>query len=556
MQQQAPGTVAGKLESGRNQLVQMLSLLRSSRWVLIDSTTNAPRDLESPKALAELPQTGPAAAAADIPAMLASAYEYILANQTGRTDIWLCSDLRRNDWDPESGRWKKLRDQFLELPQGVRIHLLAYAEPAANNLAVRVTDVRRRDAGDAAELLVSFQVTREGTAGEQVTVPVQFEIDGARSEVSVELSGQTVEIQDHRIPLEKTQERGWGKISIPADANPADNEFHFVFDKPAPRRTLLVGDGSAADRPLELAAGIAPDPTLETATETLPPEQLAAVDWKTVALVLWHAPLPEAEHATALKTFLDRGGRVIFFPPAEPNSAEFLGIRWQEWVEELQPTGVENWRTDQDLLANTESGASLPVGQLEIDRYCRFIGEATPLAVLKDSVPLAARAATVRGGAYFVATTPAFGDSSLASDGIVLYVMIQRALTDGAALLGNVHEIVAGETPAEQAVEWQPVSVRDGVLSTEYAVQSGIYASGDKLLAVNRALDEDLAPVVEDERVRELFQGFDFTRVDDRAGSSRGLIEETWRMFLWLMIVALLAEAALCLPRKAAGKFH
>ena len=75
------------------------------------------------------------------------------ANKAGRTEIWICSDIRENDWNADSGRWQALRDGFLELPQGVRFHLLAYPQTAPGNLSVRVTDVRRQKTGDAAELL-------------------------------------------------------------------------------------------------------------------------------------------------------------------------------------------------------------------------------------------------------------------------------------------------------------------------------------------------------------------------------------------------------------------
>ena len=61
--------------------------------------------------------------------MLQAARDYIKANKAGRTEIWICSDLRENDWNADSGRWQALRDAFLEFPQGVRFHLLAY--PAA-----------------------------------------------------------------------------------------------------------------------------------------------------------------------------------------------------------------------------------------------------------------------------------------------------------------------------------------------------------------------------------------------------------------------------------------
>jgi hypothetical protein len=57
--------------------------------------------------------------------------------------------------------------------------------------------------------------------------------------------------------------------------------------------------------------------------------------------------------------------------------------------------------------------------------------------------------------------------------------------------------------------------------------------------------------VLADDRVADLFKGLNFTRVDDRAGSLAGLIQEIWRPFLAIMLISLLAEAGLCMPRKA-----
>ncbi|MFO0917225.1 MAG: hypothetical protein U0872_02800 [Planctomycetaceae bacterium] len=435
------------------------------------------------------------------------------------------------------------------MPQQVRFHLLAYPERPTKNLAVRVTGVRRHATSDGAELLVSFRVTQEGESA-AATVPIHWEIDGARSELSIELSGPVTEIQDHRIPLEKTQERGWGKISIPADVNPADNEFYFAYGKPAPRQTLIVSDGSPGVRALELAAGISPDPSLDESTEIVSPEQLAAVDWSRFALVLWQAPLPEQAAADSIRAFLDRGGQVIFFAPQEPSEVELLGVNWQSWAEESRPLAVENWRTDQDLLANTKSGASLPMGELQISRFCRLTGEAMPLATLNGGVPLLSRVSTPSGGAYFCTTSAAETDSSLARDGVMLYVMTQRALAAGAEGLDTVKSIIAGSVSRADTREWQPLAIPDGALSVDYAVSQGVYAAGETLIAVNRAETEDDAGVLAADEVRDLFQGLDFSRVDDRAGSARALIEELWRLFLCLMMIALVAESALCLPRR------
>src|SRR5438445_5329953 len=143
MRQQGPGTVISKLEAGRQQLARTLEVLGSGRWVLIESTSNVARDIESPDALLKLTAAEPASTSADLPAMLEAARDYIRDNKSGRTELWICSDLRQNDWNADSARWQALRDTFLEFPQGMRFHLLAYAVVAPGNVALGVTNVRR-----------------------------------------------------------------------------------------------------------------------------------------------------------------------------------------------------------------------------------------------------------------------------------------------------------------------------------------------------------------------------------------------------------------------------
>jgi hypothetical protein len=121
-------------------------------------------------------------------------------------------------------------------------------------------------------------------------------------------------------------------------------------------------------------------------------------------------------------------------------------------------------------------------------------------------------------------------------------------------VLGQTRQMVAGDAAvAEEPATWRQVAGAPEAISTDYAYHAGVYQAGDKLLAVNRSTAEDQAAVLADERVAELFQGLDFTRVDDRAGSLIGLIQEIWRPFLIAMLIALLAEAALCLPRRRPG---
>jgi Aerotolerance regulator N-terminal len=553
MQQAGASGVGSKLETGRRQLVRTLETLGSAHWVLIESSTNRPRELESPAALLTSTSAEPISASSDLPAMLLTARDYIRANKSGRTEIWICSDLRENDWNAESGRWQSLRDGFLEFPQGVRFHLLAYPQIAPDNLAVRVTSVRRQRAGEGAELLVSLRLSREGGSAARESIPVHFEIDGARSELTIEMTGPTFELKDHRIPLERSHVRGWGKVSIPADANPADNDDWFVFDEPAPRHAIVVAEDPLAVRPLQLAAAIAPDLAVKCSAEVVAMEALGAVEWEKVGLLLWQAPLPDADTAKRITGFIERGGQVLFFPPRSPGPAEFQGIRWTAWTDQSVDAPVESWRGDQDLLAATQSGGPLPVGQLQVRKHCGLSGELTALATLRGGATLLGRLTTSTGGAYFCATTPAIGDSSLATNGVVLYVLVQRALALGAKVLGNTRELTAGDPAGENPAGWKRLTGADEALSTDYPLHRGIYRSGDRLLAVSRASAEDLAPVLGDGRLAGLFRGLDFTRIDDRAGNLSALIQEIWRLFMVAMMVAMVVEALLCLPRRRAA---
>ncbi len=549
MHEQGDGTIGSKLQTGRQRLVETLEVLGSSRWVLIESVGVKARELQTPSDLLRLPEAEPVSASADIPSLLQAAHDYVKANKTGRTEVWICSDIRQNDWNAESGRWQAIRDSFLEFTQAVRFHLLAYGDLAEANASIRVTKVRRHVVGDAAEVLLSLQIDRDPRRTDKATIPVQIEIEGARSELAVEVEGAQFELKDHRIPIERRVERGWGKVSIPADANPADNEFYFVFSDPPARKTVIVSNDPAAVIPLQLAASIAPEPGLRGDAEVLTSGQLASVDWELVAVVLWEATIPEGDEQRLLQAFVERGGHVVFFPPREPNAAEFQGVRWREWVNAGRDIPVETWRGDQDLLRPAQSGAALPVGQLQVRSYCGLEGESTPLATLQGNVPLLVRVPTNRGGVYFCATTVANSDSSLASNGVVLYVMIQRALANGSAVLGQTRQLVAGTIDVVEATSWQQLSGSAEALSTEYPFQAGVYAWGSRLVAVNRDDVEDRAPPLTESRVADLFKGLDFLRVDDQAGSLSQLIQEIWRMFLVTMMIALVVEAALCLPK-------
>lgn len=567
MQEQGVGGQS-KLDTGRRQLAQALQTLGASKWVLIESNSTEPQTFETLDALVDSPGTKASSATASLPAMLQSAVDYLNANKPGPTELWICSDLRTADWSVESGNWNAVRDAIQSFPQSVRIHLLAYGEPAQNNLSLRVTDVRREATDAGNEVVMSLQVSQAASEDSSKTkrvVPVQIEIDGARSELSVELTGNQAEVRNHRVSLSGNQKRGWGKVSIPADQNNADNEFYLVFDEPPVRRIVLVSEDRDATRPLEIAAAVAPDGQAPSTVDVVAPDQLDSLVLDEASLVIWQTTLPQGDLAGAMREYIGKGGQVIFFPSAGVLSGvggsgvEFMGVRWGEWVarDENSKVMVENWRGDQDLLAATRSGAGLPVGQLEVRGYAKLSGEGSKLATLTGGDSLLLRVPTEKGGVYFCTASPTGDSSTLAANGIVLYAVIQRAIDQGLSSLGNNTARIAG--PADEPTEsWKRVRTTLGgdeqLLSTEMPWQAGVYQNEDRLFAINRSLPEDQRDVVSDKDLARLFEGLDFSRVNDSAGSLAGIVREIWRLFLFSMIVAMLVEAVLCMPRKQPAK--
>lgn len=569
MQQQGAGGIS-KLETGRRQLADALQTLGSTHWVAIDAADGQPKIFETLAGLIDSPALQPSSASAELPSMLQSALDYLQTNKPGPSEIWICSDLRQADWNAESGTWSVIREGFERLPQSVRFHLLAYPSQPQENISIRVTDARREplNAAGVAEntLLLSLSLTRAGdnlSADSKMKLPVQIEIEGARSELTIELTGSQTEIRNHRVPLAGNQTQGWGRVSLPADENNADNDFYFVFDDPPQRRVVVVSDDRGVTRPLEIAASVAADGnTTHSTVEVLAPEQLDSLILDNTSLIMWQTSLPGPANAPAVEHYINAGGQVIFFPPsrlsAGTNTAlpeQFMNVSWKSWVGNEQKVMVENWRGDQDLLAATNSGAGLPVGQLELAGYATIASpaELSKLATLSGGDPLLARIPTARGGVYFFTASPDPKASTLAESGIVLFVAVQRAIERGQMALGNTTQRVAGES-REATDQWRQLAGSDAALSTEFGSQAGIYQIDDRLLAINRPSAEDQNGLLEDDKLESLFAGLPFSRVDDQAGSLSGIVREVWRLFLIAMIVALLLEALLCLPRYAARR--
>lgn len=554
MQEQGPGSTQSKRETALNKLSELITNTgRNTQLVLFESTSSEPRLIDSAADLLELPETGPTATAADIPTLMEQVTEYIVTNETGRTDVWICSDLRLADWNPSGGRWQTIRSQLSDR-EGTRLYLLNYPSVAQNNLGIRVSGVHRRETGSGAELVMDIRVfSNEPIDGPQL-VPVSIVLDGARSVLELEMTGTEVVRNGHVIPVSSESKSGWGRAELPGDANPADNIFRFVYSEPAVQRAAIISDDPEFSELMEIIIANGVDNTLTYEAEVFPTSAAATLPWEKTGLIIWQGALPDKVLSNQLQNFLSSGRTVIFFPPETPTEERFQGVSWQAWQDQRQaPISPQRWRTDAGLLANSQSGTPLPVGQLEIAQYCAIEAEEfTLLAQFENQIPLLLRTAVGQGSAYFCTTLPTPTHSNLSTNGIALYVMLHRALARGAGALSSAQQHAAGQISSEFAADWKPLDELSGEqLLSQRANNPGLYVDENKIVhALNRPETEDAAAIVDDESLAAALSGLNYTRIQDEAGSAMALASEIWRTFLIIMIAALLLEAILCIPEK------
>ena len=527
--------------------------------LLIDSASGQMQEVDSPKALLNLHITSASATSANIPSMLETALAYLKANESGRAEIWICSDLNENDWDVHSGRWNAISKAFAEL-EGVHHFLLAYTDPPSNNLSIRVENVQRWKRGNDAELILDVMVRTNNSVGgvsnpdsSTRRVPIEFEVNNIQSVVEVELDTLGASVQGHRIPIDAKLSSGWGSVSLPGDANPLDNQFFFVFSEPPVRKTVVVSDDKRIGEAFRRALAIPLDSRLQHEADVIPVNRVAEIDWESTGLLIWQGTLPSGLVSEQIEHFVNSGRGVIFFPPAQNAGEQLFDSHWGDWqaAEGDEVAKVAWWRGDTDLLAHVESGEALPLNGLRTYRYRNLESTGTPLARFDDETPLLTRVPTDHGAIYFCSTLPTAQFSSLERDGIVFYIMLQRALTEGCLALAAAAQRNAGVGVLADREQWESMAPAEHTASfSQRELHAGVYRDGEYWVAVNRSQAEDNAKTSPVETVDALFDGLSYRRIDVDVGDTSALASELWRIFLIAMALALIVEALLSLPSR------
>ncbi|MEM1085973.1 MAG: BatA domain-containing protein [Verrucomicrobiota bacterium] len=519
--------------------------LEGTRVVLIDSASGAPQDVPSPEVLADLSSTAGTDTAADLPAMVATAAEF-LAETPGRAEIWIASDLQSTNWQPEDSRWNSARAALTALPQKPKLRIMALAGDKADNQSIQVLSSRR--SGDA--LLLDLRIARGSDARAPLNLPVTVNINGSRSTESVTIPGQETRYIKS-IPLNSLDESGQGWVSIPGDGNPRDNVAFFAYGPALPVNSAVVATGEAAGY-LELAA--APDGFGGQSTTRLEPSAAASLVTAEQAAVIWATDLPRGAVADELQRFLEEGGQVVFLPPTTDSDDSFLEMKWGSLEEAAidQFFILDSWDRDDGLLRDGIDGTPIPADRLRAVKRRIPEGDATILARWDDTKPFLSRQVIGRGTAWFVGSLPDYTWSNL-GDADVLLPAIQRAVLEGADRFDTGYLATIGSSESKAApnetVERLDDYGADARAEPEHL--AGIKRIGERVLALNRPLPEDIPDVIETTALNPLLEGTGFTLFEDTSASARESVSRgIWRGFLIAMLFFLLSEALLCLPNR------
>ncbi len=511
-----------------------------TRCVLFENVFRTPQEVVQPSLLPQLPNAGPTDTAADLPALFDAAANWLAHNRVGLAEIWIASDLQRSNWQPGSPRWNAISGRLAALPETVRVRLLALTENSPPNASVTLVSAVRQTHTSASSLDLVFDIQRTDSA--PATLPVSILLDGVRSPLDLDLDGSATRIH-HSLPLDPARDSGYGSIQLPPDGNERDNTAYFVYSPPPALHIAVIGPENAARRSLAAAADPFPnDPKISC---DIMDEPAADTDWDKYALVIWSAPLPAGNAAKQLEHFAESGGSLIFFPALTPDGNSFATTSWGAMAEPAHPMRVTHWGAQDGPLADSESGAPLPLASMQILRAKTISSGGDIRATLGNDTPFLTERVAGKGRVYFCATLPQ-ADWSTLGDGAVLVPMLQRILDEGAKRFAAGSFLDAGDASLiDNPAGWTSLGAP---APRDIRTQAGVYSNGSRLVAVNRPADEDDPARITTADANRLFAPLNTFVFAEKGAGPEALQGEIWRALLFAMLIFLVGESFLSLP--------
>ncbi len=535
---------AAKREIVLQKVRDAMADLGSPRLVLIDSATGKPQEIPSPDVLADLSATSATDSSADFPTLMTTAVE-VLSGSTGRSEIWLASDLQASNWLPGDERWTAVRASLSSLQQKPAVRVLSLSGSNAPNSSLRLLGTRRTADG----LVLDLELLRSEESRGALSLPVTTSLGGTRSTDTVTLPGQSLAFQK-RIRISDEKESGHGWLSIPADGNPRDNSVFFAYGPARPVRTLVVAPaGEAADY---LALSAAPPGFEKQTAERIDPAAFGSTAISDAAMILWAAPLPDDSNAGILSTFLSNGGQLVILPSPSASAEEFSGMKWNPVS--IAETGkffiLGEWNKSDGPLRDGIDGTPIPAERLRAIKRAVPEGDAAVLARWEDGEAFITRKIVDRGTLWFIGSIPDYTWSNL-GDADVMLPTLQRILAIGADRFDSSYLAEVGSDESETTAGGARTRV-DDFSSDSTDADAGVYRFADRTVAINRPLEEDDLQVAEKAELDTMLEGTGY-RLLDQAGqaSDPSLSTDMWRAFLIAVLFFLISEALLCLPKKS-----
>lgn len=548
METKPRGTGKTNREIALETLYREARTFEESNFVFVDSASAAPKPLLSPDLIPETELARPTATGADIPSLLETVLDYITDNNTGRSEIWVASDMQHSNWTPESESWKALTARIKSLPQDITVKLLALPTLESENISIAVRDVSLMQTPEKKHMVkLSFMLKKSSPSPRNV--PVEVHLNGNTRQLTIDMEGQEqlIRLEPMNSPENKTE--GTGFLTIPADANAMDNTSYFAYSATGDHDCLVVSEPSLSARILRAAADPFSGPD-QSGVEIIPQREFRETPLNTVATILWSGPFPGKEdHATLMK-FINSGGAAVFFPDSRTASGQLPGpITWEPVEEaDTDPFVITSVEDEKGLLAAAESGLPLPFDKIRVRKRRGVNGTFDAPAVFKDGKPFLALKTIGRGQLVVITTAPDPKWSDL-YNGTVLVPVLYRLRKLGNRRFSPVRFEKCGIwSDPEKGDIVDPLSESEN----NYRYDTGIYRFLDKTIVLNRPEKEDTLRRVQDKKARELFRDVSFSLFAQDAMAASTFQSEIWYVLLYIMLLALLLEDVLILPAKPA----
>jgi hypothetical protein len=518
-----------------------------TRFVLIENVNRKPVEITSPEILSDLSDAVQTQTTSDIPAMIDEAVNFVIANKTGVTEIWVASDMQLNDWQPENSKWNEIEAKIKSVPQSLKFRLLALDSKPDEILSIRILKTNTAMQDDTQDAEIVFEINRNSTG--ETLVPVTVCQGGNKRQINFKLTGISNKFR-YKFARGANLYDSCGYLELPSDSNINDNRAYFSFPPPQDRQAVIVSDGKTFSQEI-LSIALNPDNgSKKRQVISFPASKADLINFRETSLVIWLAALPDDKTQKMLRQYLAESGIIIFFPPEKDDSGKmFDSISWGtcEIRKADNPVYVKEWDKRAGPLEDTASGESLAVSDIRIMKTRALSGYGlNPLATCSAGKVFLERLKSFGGSAYFCTTLPDPDWSSLA-EGQVLVPMIQRLLFEGGARLSKTVLADCGQwlTSDPSLSEMKDIDPDE---NKNPRFNAGIYRWGDRVVVMNRPVSEDIRESIGPDEFGPALKRIPFNTLHDKSGKGTNVNTEIWRTFFILMLLLLAAEAFLCLP--------